>query len=369
MRHSTFLEVNLGLLQENIQQIQKMAKAKILPMVKADAYGNGLVPVSQTLVNECGLKTLGCATLGEALYLFNQCPELDAEMLVFSDSEITNPDLSYAYENYAITPVLHSKKDIEYVLSNNALAKLPLIIKVNTGMNRLGLSLEELSDLAPKLKGRGVKHLLTHFACSYYPLKPGDKTHRQMEEFIKAKKILTDSGVEVRETSVANSGAIEQKFGVDETWVRPGLMMYGPPSVENPAIWKGHQISRFVTKVMKTFEVKKGTPVGYGINVAGEDGFIAIVPIGYADLSVSTISGAELMVNGLKARFFARVNMDMSFLIFDSSVAGKIKVGDTVEIWNHDNRVIAELSAQMKTIPYHLMCGVTNRIPRIYKVK
>lgn len=369
MRHSTFLEVNLGLLQENIQHIRKLTKAKILPMVKADAYGNGFVPVSQTLVNECGLNTLGCATLGEAIYLFNQCPELKVDMLVFSDSEITNPDVARAYEDYAITPVLHLKSDVEHVLGNSALSRLPLVIKVNTGMNRLGLSLEELSDLAPRLKARGVKHLMTHFACSYYPLKIGDKTHRQMEEFVKAKKILADAGVEVQETSVANSGAIEQQFGTDETWVRPGLMMYGPPSVESPVIWKGHQISRFVTKVMKTFEVKKGTPVGYGINVAGEDGFIAIVPVGYADLSVSTISGAELMVNGFKAKFFARVNMDMSFLMFDRSVAGKVKVGDQIEIWNHDNQTIAELATQMKTIPYHLMCGVTNRIPRIYKVK
>lgn len=369
MRHSTFLEVNLGLLQENIQHIKQLTKAKVLPMVKADAYGNGLIPVSRTLVNECELKTLGCATLGEAIHLFDQCPELEAEVLIFSDSEITHPEFSEAYTHYPITPVLHSRSDVETVLTNSALSKLPLVLKVNTGMNRLGLSLEELADLAPRLKGRGVRHLMTHFACSYYPLKAGDKTHRQMEEFVKAKKILTDAGVEVKETSVANSGAIEQKFGVDETWVRPGLMMYGPPSVESPIIWKGHQISRFVTKVMKTFEVKKGTPVGYGINVAGEDGFIAIVPIGYADLSVSTISGAELMVNGYKAKFFARVNMDMSFLMFDRSVAGKIKVGDSVEIWNHDNRVISELATQMKTIPYHLMCGVTNRIPRIYKVK
>jgi alanine racemase len=189
-----------------------------------------------------------------------------------------------------------------------------------------------------------------------------------MEEFQKAKKILSDAGVEVKETSVSNSGAIEQKFGIEETFVRPGLMMYGPPSVE-PRQWDGYQISKFVTTVLNTFQVKKGTPVGYGINVAGEDGFIAIIPVGYADWSVTTVSGSELLVNGRKARFFARVNMDMAFLMFDPSVENKIKTGDRIEIWNHDNRVIADLATQMKTIPYHLMCGVTNRIPRIYKVK
>lgn len=368
MRHSTFLEVNLSLLQDNISKIKRMTSAKILPMVKADAYGNGLVAVSRYLVQECDMKQLGCATLGEALHLFNQCPDLNAELLVFSDSEISNPEVSDAYTNFDITPVLHQTSDLDTVLSDPRFAKLPIVIKMNTGMNRLGLGLNELAEYAPKLKKRGVKHLLTHFACSYYPLKPGDKNHRQMEEFTQAKKILKDAGVELQATSVANSGAIEQKLGCDETFVRPGLMMYGPPSVD-PKIWDGHQISRFVTKVLKTFMVKKGTPVGYGINVAGQDGYIVVIPVGYADLSITTASGAELTVNGHKAKIFARVNMDMMFLIFDPSVEGKIKVGDSLEIWNHDNQVINELALEMKTIPYQLMCGITQRVPRIYKVK
>jgi alanine racemase len=368
MRYSTFLEVNLGLLQDNITKIKRLTKAKLLPMVKADAYGNGLVPISKFLVEDCEIKTLGCATLGEAIHLFSECPDLSAEVLVFSDNEISNPEVSEAYANFAITPVLHRPSDLETVLSNSAFSKLPIVLKVNTGMNRLGLNLEELSTYAPRLKNRGIKQLITHFARSSDLLKDGDKTHRQMEEFAQAKKILKDAGVEVKETSVSNSGAIEQKFGLEETYVRPGLMLYGPYSVES-RLWDGHQISRFVTKVLKTFIVKKGTPVGYGVNVAPEDGLIAVVPVGYADLSLTHISGADITVNGHKGKIFARVSMDMMFLMFETSVVGKIKEGDTVEIWNNDNRVICGLAESMKTIPYQLMCGVTKRIPRIYKVK
>jgi alanine racemase len=368
MRHSTFLEVNLGLLQDNLTKIKRLTKAKILPMVKADAYGNGIIPVSKYLVENCEIKTLGCASLGEALHVFNQCPDLNAEMMVFSDTEISNPEVAEAYANYAITPVLIQTSDLDAVLSNPDLSKLPIVLKVNTGMNRLGVSLEELAEYAPRLKSRGIKHLMTHFARSTDLLKEGDKTHRQLEEFNTAKKILKDAGVEVKETSVANSGAIEQKLGQEETYVRPGLMLYGPYSVES-RLWEGHQISRFQTKILKTFEVKKGTPVGYGVNVAPEDCFIAIVPVGYADLSLTTASGADIVVKGYKAKIFARVNMDMMFLMFHPSVAGKLKAGESIEIWNHDNRVISELAVSMKTIPYQLMCGVTNRVPRIYKVK
>jgi alanine racemase len=368
MRHSSFLEVRLDFLYENLKEISQKSRAEIIPMVKANAYGNGLVPVSEFLVKECGVKKLGCASLGEALEIFIKSPELKSEVLVFSDSEVSHLEHRKIYKSFNITPVLHRPEDVHAILSDSDLSNIPLVIKVNTGMNRLGLSLNDLDVLAPRLKSRGVKHLMTHFACSYYGLKDGDKTHRQMQEFKQALKILKHHEVTVEETSVSNSGAIEQGFGLDETYIRPGLMLYGPPSVE-PHIWKGRQISRFVTRIIKTFFVKKGTPVGYGINVASEDGFIAIIPIGYGDGLMTYASGCEIQVKDFRAKIFARVNMDMAFLFFPTSAEKVINVGDEVEIWNHDNRVISDLANQMKTIPYQLMCGVTNRIPRIYKVK
>jgi alanine racemase len=367
MRHSSFLEVNLRLLQENFYSIQKLNPAKVLPMVKANAYGHGMVQVAETLAKNCQVKCLGCASLGEALEIYRLAPKISAEMMIFSDTEITNPDALAYYRNFPLLPVLHHRSHVEMVLTHPDLKELPIVLKINTGMNRLGLSLEDLEFLAPRLKQRGVKHLMTHFACSYYPLKSDDKTHRQMQQFKTAQSMLAQLGVEVEETSVANSGAIEQHFGGEETFVRPGLMLYGPSSLQ-PRVWEGKMISKFVTTILSTFMAKKGTPIGYGVNVTNEDGFIAIVPIGYADWSITNISGAELRVNGLKARFFGRVNMDMAFLLFDPSEANKIKIGQQIEIWSHDNQIISELATQMKTIPYHLMCGVTQRIPRIYKV-
>lgn len=363
------MEVNLGLLGENIQKIQKLApKAKILPMVKADAYGNGLIPISRYLSEECGHEILGAATLGEAIHLFQECPDLKSEVYVFSDNELLNSSVRDAYHNLKITPVIHKSSDLDVILSVSEFKKVPLVLKVNTGMNRLGLELDELAEYAPRLKGRGVKHLMTHFACSYYPSKTGDKTQRQNEEFAKAKNILKNAGVEVESTSTANSGAIEQGIGINETYIRPGLMLYGPPSVE-PKLWNGHQISKLVTKVLKTFSVKKGTPVGYGINVAGEDSFIAVIPLGYGDGLMTFAGGVSLNIKGYPCRLFARVNMDMAYLSFSADVAGKIKEEEVIEIWNHNNSGITDIANQMKTIPYQLMCGISGRIPRIYKVK
>lgn len=369
MRHTSYLEINFRLLSENMEKIRKLSgKASIIPMVKADAYGNGLIPVTQHLVREEKIRKIGVASLGEALKLSKECPDLDTEYIVFSDTDIAEEKFRSAYADFNITPVIHQPSDLDHFLKDERLKDVPLIIKVNTGMNRLGFTLEELEKSLPKLRSRGVKHLMTHFAYSYAPLKSGDKTSRQIEEFAKAKKLLSDAGVSVEETSTANSGAIEQGIGTGETYVRPGLMMYGPYSVE-PRVWDGHQISKFVTRVLKTFPVKKGTPVGYGVNVAGEDGFIAVLPVGYGDGVMTFWSGLKLTVNGLPCSVFARVNMDMTFLFFAPGAEGKIKTGDVVEIWNHDNRVISDIAAQMRTIPYALMCGITGRIPRIYKIK
>jgi alanine racemase len=370
MRHSSYLEVNLRLMEENFKNIQALApKAEILPMVKAEAYGNGMIPIAQFLVNECGVRTLGCGSLGEALRIMNECPDLNAEAYVFSDTEMLNENLRSAYLNYNIIPVLQQVEDLEVVMKDTAFSKLPLNIKLDTGMNRLGLSFEEVQMYLPLFKNRGIHHLMTHFARSSDLLKPDDKTHRQYAEFLKIKNFLRDSGVEIKLTSVSNSGAIEQKFGVEETHVRPGLMLYGPPSVTEPILWHGHQISRFVTKVLSMFMAKKGTPIGYGVNVTDKDSLIVILPVGYGDGLIAYDTGTKITINGCKGKIFGRINMDMAYVQFEPEDASKIKIGDVVELWNHDNRVITDIAVQNKTIPYKLMCGIAGRIPRIYKVK
>lgn len=370
MRHSSYVEINLGHLAGNFFSIQELApKAEVLPMVKADAYGNGIIPVSQFLVRDCNVKTLGCATLGEAMRISEESPGLGADIIVFSDTEFDQAKIRTNYLDSRIKPVLHQASDLEVVKTDKAFAKLPLIIKLNTGMNRLGLTQTDLEKYLPLFKQRGISHLMTHFARSGEASKPGDKTSKQVEEFNRMKKFLTDAGVTVEKTSLANSGAIEQKIATNESYVRPGLMMYGPPSVTDPVIWKGHQISKWVTKVLSTFVVKKGTPVGYGVNVADKDSFFAVLPVGYGDGFFTYYSGSSVSINGIRGKVFGRVNMDMTFIQFDPEVQDKILNNDKVEIWNHDNSRILEFATQNKTHPYQVMCGVSGRIPRIYKVK
>lgn len=134
MRHSSYLEVNLDLLAQNFQKIQGMApKAKILPMVKAEAYGHGLVPVSRFLSEECEVKKLGCARLSEAVRVFNECPDLDSDFLIFSDTELNNEETRKAYLNLRVTPVLHKRSDLEIVLSHPDLKKFLSCLRLILG--------------------------------------------------------------------------------------------------------------------------------------------------------------------------------------------------------------------------------------------
>lgn len=369
------------MLSENIRKIQALApKAKVLPMVKGDAYGHGIIQISRWLYERCGMKRLGVAALGEAetissqLHNFAEDPE--TSIVVFSDTEIRNPELRKAYLSGKIIPVMASVRDVEELLSAEELRSVQLFLKVNTGMNRLGVSLEELAALAPVIKEQrgSVDHLLQHFAHSWVMLQPGDTTSIQIENFAKAKELLKQHGVGIGETSMSNSAAIEQGIGVEETWVRPGLMMYGPPSVVSPKkLWDGHQISAFVTKIVQRYFVEKGASVGYGNFPVPEDAVVAMLPVGYADGMIKYYTGASITVNGEAGKIHGNVNMDMTALIFPAptperraQLEAKINVEDKVYVWDHNNDTINSFAQQVDTNCYQLMCGLTIRLERLY---
>ncbi len=367
MRHSSELLVSFPFLAENIKFIKSLVgKAELLPMVKANAYGHGLLPVSKFLAHELSIKQIGVASLGEAMAIIKDEPSFPSRINVFSDTEIHDPEYSQFYLAHDVVPVLHQLIDVERVISDSSFKRVPLMIKLNTGMNRLGIEKDEWEKLVSLLKKYGrteIDHLLTHFACADMKLKAGDRTHRQYEMFLEAKTYLKENGITIKATSVSNSGAISQGFGTDESFVRPGIMMYtGTES-------GGHNISKLCAKVIKTYPVKKGTPVGYGNHVAGDDGVVVVLPLGYGDGVLTYASGTRLNVKGAPCQLFARVNMDLMFLFFRTADFPQLKRGDGVELWNHEPKVINDIADQMKTISYQLLCAISGRVPRNYSVK
>ena len=133
--------------------------------------------------------------------------------------------------NKRIIPIISNVDDLNKFLSNSIFKFVPLYLKFNTGMNRLGIRMDEIElvvDLLNKSGRKAIDHLMSHFACASLSIKKNSHNKKQVENFKFLKSQLLSAGVSLIQTSLANSGAIIQQEGMDESHVRPGLMMYGP---------------------------------------------------------------------------------------------------------------------------------------------
>ena len=374
MRQGTEFQVDLSLLTENFKLMRTFApKNQVIFMVKSNAYGHGIVEVSEYVYKNLDINRLGVASLGEALYLREKLPELHKSIWVFSDTEITNEEINEKYLDPKVVPVISSLSQLEYVL-NSKLKSIQLVIKFDTGMNRLGIAYKEYEQVLELLKNQSInkiKHLMTHFASSFIKLKEGDRTHQQYNKFLKLKEKFKEAGIEVEETSCANSGAIEQKFALEESHIRPGLMLYGPRSVgsfkKEEALWEGKSISCLKSKIIKALDIKKGQPIGYGGHVCHADGIIAYLPIGYGDGILTYYSGAQIKYKSMQGKIIGRVNMDLIAVFFEDELLQEFNEGDEVNIWTHNQDDVVEFANQVKSIPYQVYTAITDRVPKRFK--
>lgn len=367
MRLEGELKVNLNYLRSNFNLLRSeyLKDNEIIFMIKADAYGHGKDKLFEFAYKECDVRDFGVACLGEALELRNSFPEIQAQLWVFSDLNLQSHYKDY--ENFNIIPVLSQLDDLKFVLEQEL--NIPLVLKFNTGMNRLGLNpsdTDKIIELLKQSEKEDIFHIMTHFANSYFPLKPGDKNERQYDLFKQIKKKLRDAGIEIKGSSVSNSGAIEQGFGVEESHVRPGLMLYGPSPMFKDSKWQGKIISSLTSKIAEVFPIKKGTPVGYGSHVCAEDGLVAVVPLGYGDGVLGYYSGLKQeFFDGIEGQFLGRINMDLSLIHFKEGL-GQLMSGTDISLWNETQGSIQRITQHAKTTAYQVFTSVNSRVPRRY---
>ena len=377
MRYSSKLSIDFNYLASNYHKLRELAPSNdVVFMVKANAYGHGIDEVTRFSNQELGVKEFGVASVGEAMGVRKRQSDLMVELYVFSDTELFNPAYEECYTDFRNIPVIYNLEQLEFFLSNLQFKYVPLVLKLDTGMHRLGISdtpedIEKIIELLRRFGRKEIDHLMTHFSCSNLPLKENDRTHRQYASFVKIKKELRASGIHIHKTSCANSGAIEQKFALDESHIRPGLMLYGPASVgsfrgEIKSPWQGKSISRLCSKILTMRAVKKGTPIGYGAHVCHKDGILVNLPIGYGDGILTYYSGVKLCHRGHQFQILGRVNMDLITLLFDSDAKGDLQVGDEICLWDYDQHSVSDLATQAKTIPYQIYTAITDRVLRQY---
>lgn len=373
-RLGSHLLVRLDRFKRNIEKIkERCPDNEILLMVKADAYGHGLSEIVDFSIDELGIKEFGVATLGEALTLRRNFPDKAFEVYVFSDLQIQHRELREQYLENRLIPVIGHMDDLKDLLQDKHFKHLPLCLKFNTGMNRLGLPYEEVDDVIELLKTHGKKsvfHLMTHMANGSMPMKTNKRNIWQRERFQAIKKAFSEAQIDIQKSSLGNSGTVEQSFSLEETHIRPGLMAYGPTSMapqhKDKSWWSGEVISDLKTKVINTFHVEKGDPLGYSSIPSPDKGVIAIIALGYGDGLSTRYSGAHLYHKGIKGKIVGRVCMDMTYVLFPEGT--RIERGESFEVWNGDVDKFMELAHETSTLPYELVIQLTARVPRIYQM-
>jgi alanine racemase len=375
MRFGSELKVYLPNLAHNLKEIKKLSpKCETLFMVKANAYGHGMLEISEFAYHENDIRNFGCASLAEALLFRKNLNELKTDLYVFSDLSFFDSKYFSFYKENKIIPVISDLKQLEIFLQTSEFKFVPLVLKFNTGMYRLGIDHTDVLKTIELIKKSGrqsIFHLMTHLSSSGLPLQQNKRTHEQHARFQELKNILKNSGLEVERTSISNSGAIEQGLGIDESHVRPGIMAYGPSSLLNfnESKWNGKNVSTLTTKVIKVFLAERGTPIGYGGTIIPERSLVVIVALGYGDGIGRYYSGLTKMVHGHQGKIFGRVNMDMVSFLFPPEAEKDIKLHDDFIFWNEDSNEVNRMAQMIGTISYELFCNLSVRVPRIYSLE
>lgn len=357
------LTVKLSNLKHNIDSIKTKLHngQEILAMVKADAYGSGLVETTKYL-EENGIKNFGVAYLKEAKKLRNN--GIKGKIVVFSGllpyetEEAVNVDAVYSVSN----------TDILYALNEKATSKIKVELAIDTGMTRLGFAKEELVELANVLKSLEnieVDGIYTHFSCADVKGKE-DFTRKQMETFEESVNILESNGIVIPNKHIDNSAGI-MKYNLDKyNIVRLGISLYGyyPDDMfKGEANLKG--IFRLTAPVCNIRTVGKGHDVSYGATyTTDKETKIAVLQIGYADGLTRALSNKfKVVVNGKEAPIIGRICMDTCMIDVTNI---DVNLGDEAVIFDYDGVKLEEIAALTNTIHYEVITTIGKRVDREY---
>ncbi len=352
MHRRTMAQIDLAAIRDNYALAAALAPAAAnIAVIKADAYGHGMLPVAEALQGIA--EAFAVATVDEALQLRDA--GIDASLLVLEGAmSVESCRLAKAAN---LTLMLHSREQLSAVVESQVAAW----VKVDTGMHRLGLPPEDLGGVLDTLRNAGVEvqAVCTHLACAD---EPGNAmTERQLQEFAACTR-----EVELPK-SIANSAGILAWPQSHADWNRPGFMLYGvsPFATDVEAARALRPAMSLFAEIIAVRDIGAGESVGYGARwTAAQAAKIATVAVGYADgYPRHAVNGTPVYLHGTTAPLVGTVSMDM--ITIDVSHIESAAVGDRVELWG-SNLPINVVAQSAGTIGYELMTGVTRRVPRVY---
>jgi len=360
--HQTVLEINLNALINNLTIFRNLLKpeTKIMVMVKAFSYGSGDVEIARLLQYQ-NVDYLAVAVADEGVQLRNAGITLPIVVM--------NPEQD-SYQNiidYQLQPNIYSSdllQSFTKTVSENGLQNFPIHLKIDTGMNRLGLKTDhEIQAIINLLKASNhvkIKSIFSHLAASDDPALDAF-TKSQFERFEACFEMITKSFAYKIERHILNSAGIERFQNKQFDMVRLGIGLYGISQTGLPL----ENIGTLKSTISQIKEINPDETVGYNrkgkVNANSK---IAIVPIGYADGLDRQLGNknGNAFVNGNRVPIIGNICMDMLMLDVTKIDA---KAGDVVEFFG-SNISISELAEQVGTIPYEILTGISQRVKRVY---
>ena len=366
----TRMEVNLQNIRANFSSIRSYSKGRdVCAVVKADAYGHGVLETTMALIEE-GCKLFSVAIPEEAIELRNA--GITHPILVLGASAYSSA------EELVHLDVAAACTDVKFAQAMSAAARrqgktAKLHIKIDSGMGRIGFTIEEFTDAIEKilaLPSIDVEGIFTHFAASD-ETRP-DWTNHQFVEYKKALAIAERNGLHVKIRHTCNSAGILAHPDKHLDMVRPGVILYGMmPSAET--------VCSYPITLLPTFEVKTGialirnlppgTGISYGLRymTRGEER-IAALPVGYADGVTRALTGKmSVLIHGQRCPVVGTICMDQ--MMVDVTGVNDVQIGDEVVIIGKqgDNLISPEETASARnTINYEIPIIFSKRVPRIY---
>jgi alanine racemase len=363
----TRLEIDLARLRDNYRLIADHVKpARVMPVLKANAYGHGLVAVAK-LLEELNPFGVAVAYLEEGLRL----REAGVRMPVLVLGGIVGSQIPrFIEQNLTLTASSVDKLRAidECAAARRTTARVHL--KIDTGMERIGIhwyTAQKLLEASLEMKHVAVEGIFTHFANADAP--DLSYSHLQLERFHEVLRFYEQRSLPTPLRHAANSGAILQLPESYFDIVRPGILFFGStPDLSLPLTLPVKQALRWVTRVVFFKVVKEGNPVSYGSTWAPSSATRVItLPVGYGDGYMRTMSGqAEVIVNGKRFPVVGRICMDQVMVDIGQSSAYN---GDEVVLLGEGGGTqirIEELAAWANTIPHEVLTSINTRVPRVY---
>lgn len=342
--------INLDAVAHNFDYVKELApSSRVMAVVKANAYGHGAVQVARKLNAEA----YAVSRVSEAVELREAGVTGDICLL---EGVMDKEELNLA-SVYELQVVVHSPYQLS--LMKKAGARRPMWIKVDTGMGRLGFSLEQVKGVVSELRKQKVAGYMTHLAEASDPA--SEVTAEQIAKF------QSIPAVQGQVLSIANSAGLVAHPDSRADWVRPGIMLYGatPFDDQEPMVALQPAMT-FSAPVIAVHAVRAGDSVGYGgLWTATADTRVAVLAVGYADGYPREIkAGTPVILNGERRTIVGRVSMDM--ICVELTPSDKTEIGDRAVLWG-EGLPVEEIARASDTITYTLLAGVSPRVNRQYR--